>query len=619
MRREQGVTADQGRLEENHTDTSTQPALRVSCKVRCMPTAAHLKQTFFSGRTEIEPGFLLGQVCNAMNLASWLQSLPEQRLYIIIEDLLRAMQFKRVECVHGPGEVGKDIVFMYEDPLHREIWKAAQIKTKLTGAAGSSGYSLTALLQCEAALRNSHQTSHVEVGIQEVWLITSYPLGDLAKRHIDSQLNNTSSRIVIIDGPQLVDLIQEYLPNLLQQGKAPSEDYLTSLMSFCDLPDELLVLAFHAKFSLGNLYIPPDLSVDLIRTEFLKEIPKYVDTVDWNSLVKFQEDVVLLQAGLLPLFRIFELRTNIERLGECRDIMRHFRWSPTDLSEVVTIMDKLTETVRKASKDPNVTQEMLAKIESDLCEIEDAKLDPIRHFHKVHEGEELDIRVGSKLPSRPRWGSRTEDHEKLHSARDKVYKNLLHAYTKSTDRTHEYASLALQTCELLAKPRRAGINREIDDEWSLRLNTLQRHVTEFSTYLESLKASYFEHRTNIKIGATGELMLQGMSSHEIDALTRCNELTPLLASILGEHKCTGPQPTVFHSHQRVPAQTQFFEIGDENLTAKSQLGANTVPVPMQFFKLVCFCRQHGRNGAANFLLEISQAPFLSSFSLGKLR
>jgi len=48
----------------------------------------------------------------AMNIATWLQSLSEKRLYILIEDLLKAMSYKRVECTHGVGEIGKDIVFM---------------------------------------------------------------------------------------------------------------------------------------------------------------------------------------------------------------------------------------------------------------------------------------------------------------------------------------------------------------------------------------------------------------------------------------------------------------------------------------------------------------------------
>src|SRR5437879_2359080 len=117
-----------------------------------------------------------------MSFSAWLESLPETRLHILVEDLLRAMRFKRIECVHGSGEVGKDIVFMEEDPLHRQVWRAAQIKTKITGDATSELHSLGVVRQCEGALRNQYQTSQGLVSIKEVWLILSHRLHDHAKR-----------------------------------------------------------------------------------------------------------------------------------------------------------------------------------------------------------------------------------------------------------------------------------------------------------------------------------------------------------------------------------------------------------------------------------------------------
>jgi hypothetical protein len=128
--------------------------------------------------------------------------------------------------------VGKDIVFLEETPLHRPIWRAIQVKRKLSGNTSADNYSLQAVIQCEAALRNPYQTSQGEVAIQEAWLITPYTLSETAKRPMEATLNDKISRMLVIEGPQLADLIQEYLPQMLEERADTGESYALTLVAF---------------------------------------------------------------------------------------------------------------------------------------------------------------------------------------------------------------------------------------------------------------------------------------------------------------------------------------------------------------------------------------------------
>jgi hypothetical protein len=472
-----------------------------------------------------------------MALTDWLKQLPEQELYPIIEELLRAMGYLRIECVHGPTEVGKDIVFMQEDPLHRQVWRAVQVKTRLSGKAGTSNHSLTAVRQCEASLRNLHLTSAGPVSIQEVWLITSHALHDMAKRYIQDTLDDRSSRVLVIDGPHLADLITEYIPHLVHADQNVPEQYLANLATFADTPDDYLSTAFKVKFNTGTFFVWPDAGIELLDPPAMQTIPSLIDTIPWETLNHIDLKLRLAANALLPLCEISELRLILRRLQTCAETMQRSGWEPLQASRFAGVVEDLATTFTAKARDPHVRNADIDEIDDLLRALPDTKLDPLRTFYRIHEGERLDSkayftkrRFEIKQPQLLQ-----ETLLKVHQARATLIQDLVHAYTKLSSRT-SLTDLVIQISRILHDRRLPQEHTIEHGDWQTRVDVMKLQLHSFGDHVNRLKDLYLSSYDQVKNRLKSKLTLDEFGPEELGHLSTCNQLTFLFVHIHGDQE-----------------------------------------------------------------------------------
>jgi Restriction endonuclease len=190
-------------------------------------------------------------------LMRWLAQVEEPELRTVICNLLTTMGYKQVTLSHGALELGRDIVFCEVDRIGRHIWRGVQVKAQPVGGSMGEGGIRTLVNQCEASLDSPYTTATgSEVMLAEIWIVNSRQLTEQAKLSIRGKLRNNQA-LEIIDGPRLVDLLNHYLPQLLQDQSAPLEKYLTNLSQFCDTTEDYLSARFGTRIHLSECYVEP--------------------------------------------------------------------------------------------------------------------------------------------------------------------------------------------------------------------------------------------------------------------------------------------------------------------------------------------------------------------------
>ena len=115
-----------------------------------------------------------------MNGAEFIQSLSETELTkLVVVPLLQAMGFLNIRYTHGPQEIGKDLVFCWEDPLAGTRHYAMTIRrSKLTGKVSSSRSLMHVYFQLRQALEEPlfDVSSHVRVQVDCIYLLTPHPI-----------------------------------------------------------------------------------------------------------------------------------------------------------------------------------------------------------------------------------------------------------------------------------------------------------------------------------------------------------------------------------------------------------------------------------------------------------
>jgi hypothetical protein len=140
------------------------------------------------------------------------------------------MGYRDVRYLHGPLEIGKDIVFSQQDPLARVRHYAAVVKRgPLSGSVSAANSLRVALLQIEQSLDTPFldPRNGKEVSIDCVYLMTGSPLTQAAMHSCRGALARYGSRVAVIDGPTLSDLIRHYQPDFswsLPKDLPPLED-----------------------------------------------------------------------------------------------------------------------------------------------------------------------------------------------------------------------------------------------------------------------------------------------------------------------------------------------------------------------------------------------------------
>ncbi len=228
-------------------------------------------------------------------LLAWLETLKEPAVYPLMRDLLRSMGYRKVTITHGTLEFGRDLVFLEVDKLGREIWRGIQVKaTKLSASKASTESAREIIHQCEEALETAYTTTTGErVRLREIWLVTTKPLPEQTKLAIAGRLKERHL-VHILDGADVADLLDKYLPDLLKRKSEPVDQYLLALIRFCDSIEQYIELRFKAKFNLKDIYIPARARITLVLPGCMEGIPSPADQLRLEYL---QSNLALL--GLL--------------------------------------------------------------------------------------------------------------------------------------------------------------------------------------------------------------------------------------------------------------------------------------------------------------------------------
>jgi hypothetical protein len=488
-----------------------------------------------------------------MNALAWLQSLSEKDLYPVIQDLLNAMQYKRIECIHGPGEIGKDIVFMQETPIHRPIWRAAQVKVKLTGDASDPKNSLTAITQCEAALRKRFQTSNGEVTIEQVWLMVSHPLSDTTKGYIDSTLNSRESRVMIFDGPELADLILEYLGDITQ-----SDRYIRELLKFSNSPDEFLSAAFKSKFSLSTIYVDPDCALWVIEEGGVEKAPSLTEAIPWHLMRDLAFRLAALNNGILSPAEILELRSLLSKLGGIAEAMQLARWDPERAAEFDSSLMFISKTLNALMNNPAIRWEDVQALDRMMGKL---GLQQLEELKKQYDREKQSL-----LNSWPRNPGKSASAEASFRTLQRNLQVLVDEFKVSylsylRHRKKTFGRIDLADLKSSSPPEDArenspdmlGVTEESivvgrlsrsrsketqsvlpeDAEINAHATCLERVCLAFGEYIVRLTEEYLRNLGLLKPLLRDRLDLGKLSRSDLEMLTMCSQTASLFAYILG--------------------------------------------------------------------------------------
>ena len=287
----------------------------------------------------------------------FLQSLPEPELTeLVIMPLLEKLGYSEIRNTHGSDELGKDVVFCREDPLSGPRYQAAAIKCKaLSGSASGSDSAVTLINQLRQALTEPYilPSTGVETRIQSVYFITPFPAGPTVAKSIRTQLLDLWSRVEIIDGPRLFDLVTEHLPDLLLSLGNPETKYQYQLVIRFRSYSAIGNSGLAARYRVHDLFIPPSIVPvtleDARLISFASPNEKQGKAIPYTDWIKSTRNAVVLAdvgSGKTTLMQRLVL-DSFESVAEQRlnGLLPLYvplsRLTPNDCSSASIIMDRI--------------------------------------------------------------------------------------------------------------------------------------------------------------------------------------------------------------------------------------------------------------------------------------
>lgn len=196
----------------------------------------------------------------------WLASLEEPALRTVVVQLFRSIdRYEDVRLVHGPLEHGRDIVFAERTPWGSRLYSAIQVKAQVK--AGSTGRKalITALDQCESALRHLYTTPD---GSEVLPANVILAVGTVLTPYFDTTLRSAVARfprISVLDGAMLADLVDKHAPGLVPGGAHTRKSYLKALTQYCSQTETYFAARFRAGVALGHVFVPRLVDVTVVR------------------------------------------------------------------------------------------------------------------------------------------------------------------------------------------------------------------------------------------------------------------------------------------------------------------------------------------------------------------
>ncbi len=386
------------------------------------------------------------------HLYEWLQNKSEKEIYPIIEDLLEAMGYSKVRTTHGPREFGRDVVFFKLDELKRPFWRGVQVKVKdLSGSLATDSGVRYELVQCQTALETKYKNDGQEFYLQEMWLVTTKRLTEEARESAAGLLAR-EQRIRLVSGNDLCELLDDYLPDLLETGSARVAGYLDVLIAHCDSVEEYLTVRLRQRFALSEVFVQPHAVVSIAKPSnvgALVPLHEYLGLDDLLRQMSFYKS--LLQSGLVPEITYYRIK---ESLRSANKLLRAAASMGCDVDDVAAAQDAvntLADWVDFRQRDDwewvaNKTQpdrtsgisaELLRKAERALLNRDSPAVNPIKAYMKLMQSSSV-----SECELDPRFAN-------LHKGRNRFYSDLEDAYKTCVLVTDPLSELVLEVAEFL--------------------------------------------------------------------------------------------------------------------------------------------------------------------------
>jgi hypothetical protein len=395
------------------------------------------------------------------------------------------MGYQKVTITHGPLELGRDLAFLEVDRLGRSIWRAVQAKAgSISGSLAAPDGARAVVTQCQAALDSPYTDTSGEVRtIQEVWLVCTHQLTEHAKNSIAGFLRRNEA-VTVIDGAQLLDLVQQFMPEMIAQGSAPIQDYLNRLLQFCDSPEDYLAAKLSARFSLSDVFVVPTVSIELLPLECFKASNGLADAAPIASLASIARDyVALLPTKRVPGWDIFVASGALRELREiARALPRVDGLDQEWVSTVSTLVERLNHRFGfKDCSDPYVSHGGSADLKAERLQVWDA-------FLRTLSLPEIGRLQSIQADVRSRIGATVSDEEAARLAnaylrKQSFYTQLSEAYRGSLSGADNYHTIATALRDELVRSTRGAQSESDAQEIQGNLVTLSETLARVDAFV----------------------------------------------------------------------------------------------------------------------------------------
>lgn len=197
---------------------------------------------------------------------------------MVIEPLLRELDFKNVKVNAGSDELGKDLVATTVDEFGQPLLWAIQIKRfKPTAQVGTDSSFGRLLDQLRQALQEPviDPSTNVERACDRCIFITPYPLSLRVRRAFQQRSKEAIFKVLkVIDGALLVDLIKQRLPETLDLFSADTR-YRLRAAAEANRMIEMPVALGTTELRVEDLYVDAslaqkDMSIELLATRHFR-------------------------------------------------------------------------------------------------------------------------------------------------------------------------------------------------------------------------------------------------------------------------------------------------------------------------------------------------------------
>lgn len=181
----------------------------------------------------------------------------EEHLREVLRDLLVRSGARQVRITHGQNERGKDLVFVRDGGLSRDVLYACVVKNaRITGSVNSSRGSAAVLHQAIQALEEPYtdRATGTDWPVHSVFVISPYECTSAAIENFKNGLRSHGGRVTFLCGIDLLALFEQHWPDYSAIASSGMTRYLVDMRT--GLSSDLALLAMLTRHN-ANMGLRP--------------------------------------------------------------------------------------------------------------------------------------------------------------------------------------------------------------------------------------------------------------------------------------------------------------------------------------------------------------------------